>query len=184
MATKLVGFNATQTRTLTSDFAEAARFCMVAVNSLIINAQMQINQRPQDLLKLAFHISASDANFDDEVQTIKNTFISIPGRATVVTVSHDTSHPTAATNTIEFVAFTKDSSPNFVFVRDAYFSRAQRDRALTLMHECVHLIYPPSSGDGHPGGVVIMFAEGDVGIDYNDASKNPYCYQYFVDWLH
>ena len=125
--TKLVGFNATQTRTLTSDFAEAARLCMVAVNSLIINAQMQINHRPQDLLKLAFHISASDANLDDEVQTIKNTFISIPGRATVVTVSHDTSHPTGATNTIEFVAFTKDSSPNFVFVRGAYFSRAQRD---------------------------------------------------------
>jgi hypothetical protein len=183
MATQFVGFNHAQTRTLTSDFAEAARFCMVAVNSLIVNQQMQINRRPQELLRLAFHISAGDSDFDDEVQTVKNTFIVIPSRVTQVTVSRDTSRPTGNSNTIEFVAFTKSSVPNAIFVRDTYFSRAQRDRVLTLIHECVHLINPLNSGDGHPGGVVIMFAEGDVGVDYDDASKNPYCYQYFVDWL-
>jgi hypothetical protein len=184
MATKFVGLNPSQTRTLTSDFTEAARFCMVAVNSLIVNPQMQINRRPQDLLRLAFHISSDDSDFDDEVQTIKNTFLVIPSRATQLTVSRDTSRPTGASNTIEFLAFTKPTEANSIFVRDGYFSQAQRDRALTLIHESVHLIFPANFGDGHPGGVVILFDEGDVGIDFDDASKNPYCYQYFVDWLH
>ncbi|MGD0568540.1 MAG: hypothetical protein ABSA78_09050 [Candidatus Sulfotelmatobacter sp.] len=184
MATKFVGLNPSQTRTLTSDFTEAGRLCMVAVNSLIVNPQMQINQRPQELLRLAFHISSGDSDFDDEVQTIKNTFLVIPSRANQLTVSRDTSPPTGASNTIEFLAFTKNSEANSIFLRDGYFSLAQRERALTLIHESVHLIYPANFGDGHPGGVVIMFAEGDVGIDYDNASKNPYCYQYFVDWLH
>ena len=183
MATRFVGFNASQTRTLTADFAEAARLCMVAVNSLIVNPQMQINQRPQDLLRLAFHISSSDADSDDEVQAVKNTFLVIPSRATLVTVSRDTSRPTGNSNTVEFIAFTKSSDPNFIFVRDSYFALAQRERALTLIHECVHLINPLNSGDGHPGGTVIMFGEGDVGVDFDDARRNPYCYQYFVDWL-
>jgi hypothetical protein len=38
-------------------------------------------------------------------------------------------------------------------------------------------------GDGHPGGQIIMFQPGNIQIDYSNAIRNPYCYQYYADWV-
>ena len=84
---------------------------------------------------------------------------------------------------MEFLAFTKPDDEKSIFVRDIFFQRSARYRAITLIHEYVHLRFPQNQGDGHPGGTIIMFEEGEIGIKYEDAIKNPYCYQYFVDWL-
>jgi hypothetical protein len=28
-----------------------------------------------------------------------------------------------------------------------------------------------------------MFQPGNIQIDYKDAIRNPYCYQYYADWV-
>jgi hypothetical protein len=136
-----------------------------------------MNQRPRDLLRLAFHLSGGGDAFWSQVDPIKNTFLGFQPRADRMRVARDASRPTGNANAIEFVAFTKSTEANAMFIRDTYFNRPQRDRALTLIHEYVHLRNPLNSGDGHPGGVVILFEEGDVGVDYPNAIRNPYCYQ-------
>jgi hypothetical protein len=184
MATTFIGFSRNQLHTLRADFLEAQRLCMHAVNNLLLNPAMQMNERPRELLWLTFHLSGRGDSFWDSVDPIKNTFLGFRPRSEVMTVRHDTSRPTGASNTIEFVAFTRPSDANSMFIRNQYFSgRSRRERALTLIHEYVHLRNPQNPGDGHPGGVVIMFGEGDVGIEYRNAIRNPYCFQYFVDWL-
>ena len=184
MATKFVGFKPAQTTTLQSDFAQARHLCMYATNSLLMNSEGQLNRRPKEVLLLTFHLSGNGDGIWDMVGPIKDTFLGFQPRSDRMTVSFDASRPTGDQNSIDFLAFTKPSNDrNGVFVHKEYFGLSPRDRALTLIHEYVHLRCPENGGDGHPGGQVIMFDEGDVGIDYDKAVKNPYCYQYFADWL-
>ena len=183
MATTFSGFKEPQKKTLQSDLAEAKRLCMVASNALIVNQDLDINPRPKELLRKAFQLAGTGDEYLDKVNPIKDTFLGFQSRSERTSMNHDASRPTGDSNSVEFLAFTKTSDENSIFVRDLYFKKDQRYRAVTLIHEYVHLRYPASSGDGHPGGVAIVFEEGDVGIGYNDAIKNPYCYQYFVDWL-
>ncbi len=183
MATKFVGFNDRQLKTLMADFVEASRLCMCAVNSLLLTPQMQMKQRTKELLQLTFHLSPIGDESWDKVDPIKITYLSFQPRTDRMVVSFDASSPTGNSNTIEFHAFTKSSDPNSVFIRGQYFPNDRRYRALTLIHEHVHLCNPLNPGDGHPGGAIIMFDEGDVGVEYVDAIRNPYCYQYFADWV-
>jgi hypothetical protein len=133
---------------------------------------------------LTFHLSGGGDDFWDKVGPIKDTFLGFQPRSDRLTVTRHTSRATGDPNSMEFTAFTKSSDRDSIFIRDVYFSRSPTDRALILVHEYVHLRNPMNPGNGHPGGIVIMFdKEGDVGIDYDDAIKNPYCYQHFVEWL-
>jgi hypothetical protein len=131
------------------------------------------------LLQLTFHLSGSGDDFWDKVGPIKDSFLGFQPRSDRLTVTRHTSRATGDPNSMEFTAFTKSSDRDSIFIRDVYFSRSPTDRALILVHEYVHLRNPMNPGNGHPGGIVIMFdKEGDVGIDYDDAIKNPYCYQF------
>jgi hypothetical protein len=183
MATTFHGFNADQTKTLRSDVAEAKRLCVVASNSLIMNVEADINPRPKELLREAFNLSGTGDEYFDKIDPIKNTFLGFQSRIDRTSLSHDSSRPSGDPNSMEFLAFVKPPDETSVFVRDIYFRRDQRTRAIALIHEYVHLRNPRNPDSGHPGGVVLSFDEADLGIKYDDAIKNPYCYQYYVDWL-
>lgn len=177
------GFNEHHKRTVQADLLEAKRFCVVASNSLIVNSDIDINPRPKELLRKVFSLAGSGDDFLDKVNPIKDTFLGFSPRVEQASVRHDSSRPTGDPNSTEFLAFTKTTDDKSIFLRDVYFKRDQRTRALVLVHEYVHLRYPADPPNDHPGGVLALFAETDIGIDYDDAIHNPYCYQYFIDWL-
>jgi hypothetical protein len=81
---------------------------------------------------------------------------------------------------IEFDAFVDRTRPNTIFLRREYFAKTADERALTLLHEYVHMVFPNNPGDGHPGGQQISFGRAVMGIPFADASRNPYCYQYYA----
>lgn len=83
----------------------------------------------------------------------------------------------------EFDSFPDRTRPNTILVRRAYFFKSPFDRALTLLHHYVHLQFPLNPGGGHPGGCVPAFARGSMRIAFDDASRNPYCYEYFARFL-
>jgi hypothetical protein len=76
---------------------------------------------------------------------------------------------------IEFDAFVDRTKPNTIFLRSEYFAKTADERALTLLHEYVHMAFPNNPGDGHPGGQQISFGRAVMGIPFVDASRNPYC---------
>ena len=83
----------------------------------------------------------------------------------------------------EFDSFPDRSRPNTILVRSSYFFKTPFDRALTLLHHSVHLRFPQNPGDGHPGGSSPSFSRGPLRIAFDDASRNPYCYEYFARFL-
>ena len=76
---------------------------------------------------------------------------------------------------IEFDALVDRTRPNTIFLRREYFNKTADERALTLLHEYVHMAFPNNPGDGHPGGQQISFGRAVMGIPFVDASRNPYC---------
>ena len=50
-----------------------------------------------------------------------------------------------------FDAYVRHGDYNRIFIRDAYFAKAPRERATTLIHETAHLWFKDNTGDGHPG---------------------------------
>ncbi len=84
---------------------------------------------------------------------------------------------------LEFDSFPDRARTNTILVRPSYFFKAPVDRALTLLHHYVHLRFPRNPGDGHPGGMLAMFARGSMRMAFQDASRNPYCYEYFARFL-
>jgi hypothetical protein len=70
---------------------------------------------------------------------------------------------------------------NEIFVTAAYFPpRPASDRVLTLIHEFIHLF---NRAPGHPGGQFTFFQRATLGLDFDDAVLNPYCYEGFARFL-
>ena len=180
MATTLIGFSAHQTGTLKADIALAGKLAMAAVNSLVLTASGRPSDRTAQLLWWVFTIEA-DSTVWDRIDPVKNHYLAFTPRFETVSVTLDPSAPAA--NSIEFDAYVKTSDYNRIFIRNAYFAKAPRDRAVTLIHETAHLWFKDNTGDGHPGGQIIMFAPGNITITYDNAIRNPYCYQYYADWI-
>jgi hypothetical protein len=180
MATTLIGFSAHQTGTLKADITLAGQLAMAAVNSMLLTASGRPSDRTAQLLWWVFTISP-DSTFWDRIDPVKNHYAAFAPRFETVSVNSDAS--AAAPNTIEFDAYVRHGDYNRIFIRDAYFAKAPRERATTLIHETAHLWFKDNTGDGHPGGQIIMFEPGNITISYDDAIRNPYCYQYYADWI-
>jgi hypothetical protein len=74
------------------------------------------------------------------------------------------------------------TTTNAIWLRPLYFRLSSRDRGLTLIHEHVHIVRT-SGNDPHPGGVRVNFGATSLDIPYAKALNNPYCYQYYADWI-
>ena len=93
------------------------------------------------------------------------------------------------------VAFVKvpafGPTPNEINITESYFSPEmgagnfppitnQTARALTLIHEFIHLF---NEGQGHPGGQPVAFQRTRLNIPFNDAVFNAWCYESYAKWL-
>jgi hypothetical protein len=130
------------------------------------------------LLQEAFSIDGSD---DQQVGRIKDTFLTFGPRmanALVRFAPHQ-----AAPNRWDFAAFVDPSRPTDLFIRPGYFGLQAVDRAATLIHEYIHMKYPNNSGDGHPGGQYISFTRASLNVPFDQAVRNPYCFQYYAQYV-
>ncbi len=184
------GLNAAQTTIVTKDIAQARQLAMRAVNSMTLSAiaapggsrdySYGIRPAAAKLLYEAFCINETQPD-PDQVDKVKNVFLSFAGRmqGTAFTFVPGRAKP----GVIEFEAFTDRTKPNTIFLRVEYFAKADADRPLTLLHEYVHLVFSNNPGDGHPGGQKIAFGRTVMGIPFADASRNPYCYEYYAHYV-
>jgi hypothetical protein len=190
------GLSQTQINSLTADITAAGQLAMRSMSSMTLSAMAAFQPstgtgvvrgynygiRPGvlTLLSEAFDIDPQDPDTDD-IDFIKRVYGAFAGRMQVTSLrfAPGTGNP----NVLEFDAFADRTQPNTIFVRNAFFSKAAPDRAITLLHEYVHLRFPNNSGDGHPGGQMVMFGRGRMGIAFDDASRNPYCYEYFARFV-
>lgn len=128
------------------------------------------------LLQEAFGIDAPA-----QVEQVKAVYAGFAARMTTANLEF---HPGIGDPAVlEFDSFPDRTRPNTILVRPSYFFKAPVDRALTLLHHYIHLRFPRNPGDGHPGGMLARFARGSMGIGFEDASRNPYCYEYFARFL-
>jgi hypothetical protein len=185
-----VGLNAAQTASVTKDIAQARQLAMRAVNSMILTAKAApggsrdytygIRPAVAKLLYEAFCMNATQPD-PDQVEKVKNVFFSFDGRMQGTTFTFVPGR--AKPGVMEFEAFTDRTKPNTIFLRVEYFAKPTSERPLTLIHEYVHLVFSNNPGDGHPGGQQINFTRTAMGIPFADASRNPYCYEYYAHYL-
>jgi len=166
-----VGFDDAQTAILRADL-EAAR--QVAADAA------RIPLDTATLLWEAFGIDGvdPDRNQVDRVRSVYEGFAAGMARATLVFYP-GMGNASAA----EFDSFPDRTRPNTILVRSSYFLKAPCDRALTLLHHYVHLRFPQNLGSGHPGRDAPALARGPLRVAFDDASRNPYCYEYFARFL-
>jgi hypothetical protein len=199
MAT-FTGFTTADLATIQGDFQAAEQRCMKCLNSLVLSMKMEYDPQAKDLaptyvlsakaVQLLTEAFSTDGSDEGLLETIKNTFAGFRGRAASLSVSYEPQQ--AAPNQWDFAAFVKSSEPNKMFIRPEYFravaggkatAKPQLDRVLALIHEYVHLRFPTNPGDGHPGGQFLSFGRGPLGVAANDAVRNPYCYEYYAQFV-
>lgn len=141
-----------------------------------------------ELLLDTFAIDGSDPA---QVELVKRRFMSFEGRSKRLEFEKTDRHaPKDQSLGHEAFVEYKIGSPlanNTVYLTPAYFAKADAtDRALTLLHEYVHLY---NAGPGHPGkdghpdsGQMTHFMRTRIGIPFEHALYNPYCYEYFAKW--
>jgi hypothetical protein len=140
-----------------------------------------------ELLQDTFDIDGSD---DDEVQVIRNRFGSVEGRLKDVKITFTDANG-GTRERMGYPAFVNFSGlpsrpPNEIFITHGYFGNGNPlDRAITLIHEHIHL---SNTAAGHPGNggeefTPVLFGRDRIGVDFGHAAVNPYCYEYFAKWL-
>jgi hypothetical protein len=186
-----VGLTQAQKTSLTADVTQAVQVAKRAVNSLVLSAVASpggpalgftfgIRPAVAKLLNEAFGINQM-APDPDQVEKVKNVFFSFGGRMLTTTFTFNPSP--AKPGMIEFEAYTDPAKPTTIFLRREYFAKAASERPLTLLHEYVHLVFSGNPGDGHPGGQIITFTRTVLKVPFADASKNPYCYEYYARYV-
>lgn len=182
MASTFTDFDSTQQHRLKAAITEAKSLTMTAVNSLLYTLDGRPSVRTATFLAWAFALPPGDPQIWDKIEPIKTTFGVFSSRVDRVAFVHD-AKPASKTE-IDFDAYVVTPSPtDKIFVRNSFLNKHDpRERALTLIHEMVHLIHT-QFGEDHPGGVVISFDASSLGVPYDKAIKNPYCYQAYADWI-
>ena len=186
------GLNQTQINSLTADIDAARQLAMACMSSMTLSAiaatqpgggrgyNYAIRPAVGRLLNEAFGIDATNPD-PAQVDQVKNMFGAFAGRMqnTTFKLAPGAGNPAV----LEFDAFVDRNVANTIFVRAAYFLKAAPERAITLIHEYVHLRFQNNPGDGHPGGAVLMFTRGNIGIPFASAVLNPYCYDYYARFV-
>lgn len=140
------------------------------------------------LLMDTFAIDGTDRG---QVALIQKRFMSFEGRSKVLEFEKTGRHA-PKDQSMGHVAFVEYKlgqplASNTVFLTPAYFEeKDQVERARTLLHEYVHMF---NAGPGHPGpdghpdtGQFTLFQRQRMGVPFEHALYNPYCYEYFAKW--
>ena len=181
--TKYDGFSAKDANTIKNDVNAAKQLAQRCTNALIYRrgGPTLTNQK---LLSDTFMISPrewdSGKNWD-KASNLRMRFGSFGERMDRITCTFSKKSPTER-GEMELGAFVKKSEHNVIYFTPHYFKTAtQKKRAAILIHEFIHIV---QRQNGHPGGVKIIFGkQTSLGIPFDKAFDNPYCYQYFAEWL-
>jgi len=175
--TQFSGFEDTETKTLQVALTQARDMCMRCANSLVYHPN-GLPKRTVSLLSDAFDIRRDER---EKIRNIQSKFLSFSSRMTKTTLTKATAENSSSSNELEHKAFVvSDNVWEIFIVSPSFFRKPSRVRALTLIHEYIHLLFPTG---GHPGGEEVLFERSRMGIPYDDASRNAYCYENFADWL-
>ena len=138
----------------------------------------------EKLLQDTFDIGRDDR---DRVGIILDRFREFPTRMQRITFIYSDEYRGDETH-ITYGAWVKEQETGSVYISDNYFKlldpsaekKRRLERSVTLIHEYIHLIFP---GEGHPGGVFQSDDRAKIGVPFDEAIKNAYCYEYFAYWL-
>lgn len=173
------GISATDLVTLKADIVAAKHYCQKCNDSLLISPDGLKNEI-KELLVDTFSITGSDR---DQVNEIRLKFLAFASRidnSDFNGVSEENAPAEAKT----FAAYVKSNdSKNIFLVQPKFFTNTDKERALTLIHEYIHLLNP---GDGHPGfenRIPIIFDRQKLNVPFDKAILNAYCYHYYAHWL-
>jgi len=180
--TKFERFSVIQLSTIKGDVAAAKQLAKRCMNALIYRPGGPTHTI-QKLLFDTFMISVRDWNSGnnwDKSGDVQMNFGAFGGRMDIITCRYSEKSPTEK-GKLEFGAYVSKFEPNIIFLTPHYFNNAnQKRRAATLIHEFIHMVQKKGP---HPGKVPIMFQQAHLGIPFDQAIDNPYCYQYFAEWL-
>ncbi len=149
-----------------------------------------LQQKVSELLMDTFAIDGSDRH---QVAQIQQRFMSFEGRSRVFEFEKTDRHAPKDQSTLGHVAFVEYPvgatalTNNTVFLTPAYFrEKDPGERARTLIHEFIHMF---NAGPGHPddtgnleNGQFDLEIRATMGIRFEHALFNPYCYEYFAKW--
>jgi hypothetical protein len=172
---------------LRDDIQQARAIAMKCVAWLRISNPIPQNKFLTELLQDTFAIDGSDA---EQVDILARRFVSFAGRMDTVKFTFTTDHATTRDHQ-GHAAFVKYVVPlpfavNEIFITPGYFGNGNPvDRAVALIHEHIHLT---NAAPGHPGvggleGSQAPFGRAALGIEFENAAVNPYCYESFAKWL-
>lgn len=153
---------------------------------------------PEKVSALLMDTFAIDGSDRGQVALIQRRFMSFEGRSRVFEFEKTTRHaPKDQQNpdqkTMGHIAFVEYPvgatalTNNTVFLTPAYFrEKDPGERARTLLHEFIHMF---NAGPGHPddtgnleNGQFDLEFRAPMGIRFEHALFNPYCYEYFAKW--
>lgn len=181
MATTFRHFSALHLSRIKADVVAAKALSQQCLNSLIYRPGGPA-QETRELLFDTFMIPSSVWRDDggwDQLDKIKLRFGAFGPRIDRAIISfHDAPRNSKQ---LEFGAFVKEGSDE-IFISSVFFgNHSTRSRAATLIHEFIHLVQVRRD---HPGGEKVMFDQTTMQIPFDQAVDNPYCYQYFAEWIH
>lgn len=199
---RFVGFTPARKAMLQADIAAAKKLAFAAFASLLPAIPFPrldqkgkvtptkapfIDPEVSALLQDVFAIDGSDLS---QVANIQAKFRDFNGRMDTVKFIFSKDHPPekhVGFVVIPVFGFTQ----NEIFLTESYFAAdmgagnfpaisAETARALTLIHEFIHLY---GEVRDHPGGQPVLFMRSRMGIKYEDAKWNPWCYENYAKWL-
>jgi hypothetical protein len=153
-----------------------------------LRLQNPVGKFLRELLLDTFAIDGSDR---DDLEPIVRRFGNFEGRMDTVKKTYTTQNAFAHDH-YRHDLFVKYNFPmpfpdNEIFILPSYFGNGNPvERAVGWIHEHIHLT---NAVGGHPGnggvdnGDTVLLARAAIGIEFENAAVNPYCYAYFAKWL-
>lgn len=148
-----------------------------------------LQEKVTSLLMDTFAIDGSDGH---QLALIQRRFMSFELRSRVMEFEKTDRHAPKDQHMghvafVEYPLGATDLTNNTVFLTPAYFAEKDPgERARTLIHEFIHMF---NAGPGHPddsgnleNGQFDMQFRAPMGIRFEHALFNPYCYEYFAKW--
>lgn len=181
------GFTTGRQTQLMDDIELAKGISRQCVSMLIFN-RLGMPSNVSGLLVDTFGIDGSD---QDQVFPIRQNYMNFSPRIENTSFIF-TQEGAPTSDHMGHAAYVKYTSllgvlpPTEIYITQGYFDMPDIvDRAVTLIHEYIHLI---NKQPGHPGNNneetrFQLFARSNMGLEYDAAVVNAYCYEYFAKWL-
>ncbi len=159
--------------------------------ALVDRAMQQLAMNPpkqkyQELLRDCFDIGVGEwagPAASGKAMQIRDVLSKVRTFMANTTIRYVSNPPAAAQG---FAAYTiPGQNPREIFITHSFVHNyTLKERAAYLAHEYIHLAHWPHGHPG-PGGehLAVSFGQSTLGIPFNDAMNNAYCYQYFIEWM-